>query len=112
MLLKVGGVPRLGKQQLQRPRGEQEEEQDLCESSYWNGARYAVSKILIYLQNGHSPPPSFRMASSTAYNANSWRGDHPMKPQAGKYFEHEPRQHGGNGGGGGNGSHSHSHNIR
>ena len=75
-----------------------------------DGAKQNVQflKFAIHpLQNEHSPPPSFRMASSTAYKAHSWRGDHPMKPQpAGKYFEHEPRQHGG----GGNGSHS--HNIR
>ena len=64
--------------------------------------------ILVYLQNEHSPPPSFRMASSTAYKAHSWRGDHPMKPQPGKYFEHEPRGHHN----GGNGNGSHSHNIR
>ncbi len=51
------------------------------------------------------------MASSTAYKAHSWRGDHPMKGASSvgsKYFEHEPRNHNGGGSGGG----SHHQNIR
>ena len=30
-----------------------------------------------------------RIASSTAYKAHSWRGDHPMKSS--NYFEHEAK---------------------